>query len=598
MLRWNPHCRLAACALLAVTALAEAGFAQTSPAVELFAVKAMNGEMLLPSTNPIAGQRLTELSVEACRGEYEPASFVMRGGRTALEAVRLVATNLVATQGGATIPAENVDLRIVKPWFQGSSAWVDIAKSAPNDFRQVLVPELLLKDDSLVRVDVATGKNFVRTGRGAVGGYRWVNEGKLAKAEQVLPSLAEFPVQDAQTLQPLTLEAGMSKQIWMTIHVPPDAQTGVYMGRIEIHSSTAELGSIALRLRVHQFALAQPAIVYSVYYRGQLDPQRASIGSEYKSKIQIRRELEDLEAHGVEAPTMYQLASSRVELAEVLEMRQAFGMNRAPLFYLGIQTTETFLGSSERVAVENVAAKVPPVISMARQYGFKDVYIYGRDEAKGPALAAQRELWRAVKDAGGKVFVAGYAGAHNLVGDILDTLVYYGQPDIKESARWHASGHQIFSYANPQSGPEDPRLFRLNYGVVLWANGYDGAMPYAYQHCFGSCWNDVDDPVYRDHNFTYPTADGVVPTLAWEGFREAVDDVRYLTTLELAIAQHGAMYPDRAGQAQRFLRDLRSMVWSGQKGGGKYNRSMAIDLDDIRGEIAEHIDALEMGQIP
>jgi hypothetical protein len=88
----------------------------------------------------------------------------------------------------------------------------------------------------------------------------------------------------------------------------------------------------------------------------------------------------------------------------------------------------------------------------------------------------------------------------------------------------------VFSYANPQVGVENPFVFRKNYGLVLWQQDYDGAMPYAYQHSEGSSWNDFDGR-YRDHMFTYPTTDGVIDTLAWEGFREGVDDVRYLTTL-------------------------------------------------------------------
>jgi hypothetical protein len=55
---------------------------------------------------------------------------------------------------------------------------------------------------------------------------------------------------------------------------------------------------------------------------------------------------------------------------------------------------------------------------------------------------------------------------------------------------------------------------------------------YAYQHSFCNIWNDFDDPVFRDHVFAYPTVNGVIDTTAWEGYREGVDDVRYLTKLQ------------------------------------------------------------------
>ena len=43
--------------------------------------------------------------------------------------------------------------------------------------------------------------------------------------------------------------------------------------------------------------------------------------------------------------------------------------------------------------------------------------------------------------------------------------------------------------------------------------------------------NDFDHERFRDHVFAYPTSAGVIDTIQWEGFREAVDDVRYLATL-------------------------------------------------------------------
>ena len=127
---------------------------------------------------------------------------------------------------------------------------------------------------------------------------------------------------------------------------------------------------------------------------------------------------------------------------------------------------------------------------------------------------------------------------------------------------------------------------------MLWANGYDGAMPYAYQHCFGSCWNDIDDPIYRDHIFTYPTADGVIDTLAWEGFREATDDVRYLTTLENLLSNVSTNTTAAADQARSFLSTLKATVLSKQTDSGKYNLNMDIDLDAVRDQVVGHIDAI------
>ena len=52
-------------------------------------------------------------------------------------------------------------------------------------------------------------------------------------------------------------------------------------------------------------------------------------------------------------------------------------------------------------------------------------------------------------------------------------------------------------------------------------------MNYAYQDSMGTLWVDDDHKHYRDLAFVYPTIDGIVGTIAWEAFREAVDDTRY-----------------------------------------------------------------------
>jgi hypothetical protein len=50
-------------------------------------------------------------------------------------------------------------------------------------------------------------------------------------------------------------------------------------------------------------------------------------------------------------------------------------------------------------------------------------------------------------------------------------------------------------------------------------------------------WNDWDGLYYRTSSLAYPAADKPISTLAFEGLREAVDDVRYLTALENAISR-------------------------------------------------------------
>ena len=117
---------------------------------------------------------------------------------------------------------------------------------------------------------------------------------------------------------------------------------------------------------------------------------------------------------------------------------------------------------------------------------------------------------------------------HNATSRTADARLYY---------YWHA--HM-----------EKPLVHRLLAGLLLWQSGADGISPYCYQHLPGaprSPYDDFDgwDPqqadehgrAYRDHMATYPARDGVVPTVQWRGMADGMTDLRYLLTLDDAIAQ-------------------------------------------------------------
>src|SRR5450759_5205002 len=105
-------------------------------------------------------------------------------------------------------------------------------------------------------------------------------------------------------------------------------------------------------------------------------------------------------------------------------------------------------------------------------------------------------------------------------------------------------------------GLEQPETYRRNYGLTLWKAGYDGAMDFAYAYPFDFVWDDFDNPIFKDHVSAYPSMNGVIDTIQWEGFREGVDDVRYLSTLlkyiNLAKAQTVNVH-DLGVQAQNWV---------------------------------------------
>jgi len=548
---------IALCLVLSLACFVElsAQPASRTDLLDVYIVKAITNDRLLPETLPVPAIVGRVISIVACPGEYESKSFAVRALKEVKD-LKLSISDLKSEQSARLIPAAAIDPYVVKCWYQSGR---DI------HFRgeRILTPELLLKDDSLVRVDFEKKENYLKsTDQSGKTSYVLISGKDSSVLENVWP-------RDASELQAVDVPAGTVKQFWLRIHVPEDAEAGEYSGEIRLVVGDATVSGIPVRLRVLPFKLEPPVLRYSIYYRGILRRDGAgSISSEGKSPQQYEAEMRDMKEHGVDYPTVYQGYDAEL-LTRMFQLRGKAGLPQGPLYTLGIGTGSP-TEPGQLAALEDGVKKW---MEIAAANGYGPVYIYGIDEASGERLKVQQRAWEAVKNAGGRVFVACYKGTFEAMGDRLGLAVLAGPPDPEEAKKYHRVGSQIFCYANPQVGVEEPETYRRNFGLLLWKAGYDGAMDYAYQHSFGHVWNDYDDTHYRDHVFAYPTADGVVDTVQWEGFCEGVDDVRYLSALLVAVRKARQTYSPLAVEAERWLENL----------------DPAADLDKTRMEMVEWI---------
>jgi hypothetical protein len=322
-------------------------------------------------------------------------------------------------------------------------------------------------------------------------------------------------------------------------------------------------------------------------YKGELGPvgcKGVLSTSGPKTEQQYRAEMEDMVAHGVTNPTIYFWWFDNFDkdnLRRILEIRNASGMGNQTLYNFG---ERLFPVLSQPDKIGELKTKCKDYIDFCKSYGATDVYVYGEDEAVGEVLRRQRPVWQAIHDVGGKVFVAGAEENIKTMGDLQDLQIMNGRPSKEEAAEWHGKGHQITIYANPQSGVEQPLRYRRDYGLLLWQYDYDGAMNHAYMISFRNIWNDFDYGC-REENMAYPTADGVVDTTEWEGYREGVDDVKYLMTLidavQSAKLSNDPKMKDKVAAAEQYVRDLKTANLQGR------------NLDTVRIEIIFHILALK-----
>jgi PKD repeat protein len=542
--------------------------AQTS-AYEVYYVKTMTDSKILPTTYPVPALSDQALNITACPGEYEPASFVLHALQ-AITGLQATATDLVSGQN--TIPASALDIKVVKCWYQAGNGPPDDSST----FGTFLTPELLLNDDNLVKVDTGVKKNYLRQ-----------PDSSYICISDTTTNLSGIQPKDAATLQPVSIDASTNKQFWVTAHVPDNATAGTYQGTIRLTGSNVPDSQVPVTLTVLPFTLEKSPLTYSIYYAGYISGS-GSVGYAQKSVTQYTNEMKDLHAHGVDYPQFAPRSNSNVQTE--LNIRKQVGLAMTgPVF--------------NQDMVNPSASAVQSRIALEQPYGFTEFFFYGLDEASGSQLTGQRSAWTAIRNAGGKIYVAtadvayryfGYGSAYDtfgLMGDILDLAVEGGPPMPDVANDYHKIGHKVFNYLNPQTGAEMPYTFRLNYGLSLWKAGYDGAMDCAYMNPSGnSLWNDFDGTAagFRDEVMAYPTTDGVIDTIEWEGFREGVDDTRYAATLQKAIKNNPG---STATAAQNWLNNF-SAPYNG------WGKTSSVDLDGARKTMIDYILQLQGADPP
>lgn len=549
-------------------------------AVMVYVVPAMTQEMCLPYDLPSYGQLSNQIQVIAAKGEFEPASFVVVPFAP-VNKFELKISDLKS--GSNTIPSSAVDAKMVKRWIRSGGAWL----TYHGDKRQrVLVPDLLLNDENLIRVDETRATNELRLSYPDGDVYRDVS--RYSKTNDPTFNTYKEPVRDAKTLQPVKLsEAGKNQQFWLTFHPSADAVPGIYKGTVKMFADGKDAGELNITLKVLPFELPVAKTNY--------DPSREFFCNityhDGPNEAVTLKELENLRDHNMRYPGMNDLRGGEAAFAKQFELRKKVGLPIRPLMvgHAGDQewrktpyterTIEVYNNAREKFAQKN-----KPLLDAVKKYaGHDDVYFYGNDEAGGwvGLDVQQRPGWEKIQELGGKLRAAGWKTNFLFMGDIQD-MHSITTIDRENADLWHSVNGIILNYADPFAGSENPQWFRRKNGMLMYKANYDGSMLLAYLNRRVP-WNDLaEDPGgdgnYRNFCMVYPAIDGVIDTMAYEGLREAYDDIRYVTLMKEQATK--AMNSDALELKREGKRQL---AWFARIDGTKY------DLDALRLQVIDRI---------
>ena len=527
------------------------------------------------------------MRIMACRGEYEPASFVVVAD-SPLEGVRVEVGPLTGSVG--TLPSSAVDVRAVQVIFRRITDWPGLA------------PCLLLHDPGLLVVE--DDPDPERISRGYTKTNRLTREAV-----------------DTKELQPVDIKD--LRQFWITVHVPGDASSGTYSATVRVAPENAPSIRLKLEVVVPDFELLPPMFEYSIFYPAYLerelhpdDPHAYSALSEG----QYLPELKNMVAHGCTNPNICEVPRRLPDgsldftlLGKIISLRDRAGIPRNQPLYLESHPVGIRSGPLTEEQRREMIETTRQIVAWARDRGFPDVYFFAMDEQHGEVLRGEGPSFEAVHEGGGKVYVACGNDFFGLVGDLLDLpiLLHPGcshmdvvgqklrgpealrhpekilnvggqelllNPNIQKMIKGvHANGFKIYTYMDPVAGYTFPELHRRDRGLGLWKAGLDGTMTWAYTHVTAhKGGRSAKQPLY--FNMVFRARGEVWDTIGWEGYREGCDDTRYLTTLLDALekAKSAGKHLDLVRETEQWLDSL----------------GMDADLDAWRLEMACTTEAL------
>jgi len=483
-----------------------------------------------PDLYPVDGRIAGTMEIVASKGEFEGGSFVVYAKKNANK-FTLKLSDLRNKKNGDVIPASALDAKLVKVWYQCGAGWCG---EFADPLGRILVPELLLNDENLIFADPATQDNYARySNKDGSATYEWISADFQVTNYKLSNMVRIAMLKDADTLQPVVLNKDEFKQFMVTAHVPKTAKGGIYEGTITLNADGKTIGTIPVNLGVLNFELPEAATRYDIDKPFRLVPE---LTGRPQDNPRILKNLVDHNALYICGAPKVDPKNEAQFVREIEILKQA-GAKLQPLFYNGPYISNAFpngeLNQAQKEKLAGIQAQLDATAALCKKYlGHTDIYCYGADEGGYWTIMNERRNWHAAHAAGLKTMVAAKDHKRNLFA--LDYLHLPQMPSKHrtEVVRQFHAAHQDGMcgwYADPHCGPENPDYMRRLHGLNSYYADYDTVGNYVW---YRNDWNDMAvayEPNFRGIILVYAISDRTLDTLAWEGFREGMDDIRYAT---------------------------------------------------------------------
>ena len=418
---------------------------------------------------------------------------------------------------------------------------------------------------------------------------------------------------------------GTSRLYWVTVSVPDAQAPGTYHASIKIADKKGAEYSLPLEIEVLPFKLSDKGVpsfgafmssrklasgewkfldrygfnaIFSLSGWGEGHPNQIKISNDNGMPrldfTLYNRWVKEATDAGMSGPLVLFLGNSWLGHYDIA-LSKALGL---PLLNIEIKGVKCTLADFKDPRWDKVWVEgIRQVVANAEKERWPELVILIHDEPTKQLMAYHPHKYHLVKDNFPKLPVYGvFFQPQEDPGPLVtscDIMVANRDLEyIKSLAR--RNGKRFWTYHNINADHSFGKN-RISYGQV--PSYYDSEVMWfwSWNYYGGNPWNDFDGQSDADWNAVYPSIDGVEPvrTLAIEAAREAIDDVRYIKTLENMVkAKDPARWEDMNRELKRMQHDIFNGV--------DFDRRIYSDADffiTTRNDAPEKIREWVIGQI-
>ena len=386
------------------------------------------------------------------------------------------------------------------------------------------------------------------------------------------------------------LTKGVCQRFWIKIHVPENAQPGLYQGGVIIYA-TGERKALRLpvTLRVLDYKLTSPPDKrYSVYYYTPKYQFKGLKGA--KLEKARMNELRAMRSYGIDMFPTISLGTKRTKDKKIelylrddknIEAMMKLGFKGPMPVCGGIWSFYTTYVPGGKIGKHWHISKQPPNDKVYKAItaafanlkkrvaakGWPEMVVCPMDEVSPSTKEFASKVLLAIRKAGVKTYTTKDPTAADAAAFRKIDAVYawcsqpFGYTYDKVMAD---KKHEYWIYPNHNAGEIKNRVVmqkggRMTYGYGLWKSGYSTVIPWHWR------WlpNREDQFDYlrgRPYSGCGARMDEnqqIIPAVYWECFREGRDDLRYLYTLETALVQREGS-GDK--QCERLVADAKNLL--------------------------------------